>query len=63
MELNHALHVFRLYCYHLKRNPADAESMLLTDEERQAIQEAKDLVKEYADAIVGDRGRVAAKTA
>ena len=51
MDLDHALHIFRLYCYRLKLDPSDVESMLLTDKEKQAIQELKDLIKEYADLI------------
>jgi hypothetical protein len=48
MDFDHALHIFRLYCYRLERDPAQADSMLLTDAEKQAIQELKDLVKKYA---------------
>ncbi len=58
MDLDHALHVFRLYCIRLKEDPSDAESMLLTDKEKQAIQELKYLIKEYAHLIAGDRGTV-----
>lgn len=63
MDLTHALHVFRLYCFQLKKDPFEAESMLLSDQEKQAIQELKDVIREYADLIVDDRGKVAGKAA
>jgi hypothetical protein len=61
MDLTHALWVFRLYCNRLKQDPSDADSMLLTDKEREVIQDLKDLVKEYADLIAGDRSAMVTK--
>jgi hypothetical protein len=55
MDLIHALHIFRLYCYHLKRNPSDAESLLLTDSEKEAIRQLKGLIMEYSDLILQDQ--------
>lgn len=62
MDLNHALHVFKLYCYHLKQDPSGADSMLLTDNEKQAISEIKDLIKDYSDLITADLGDAASSS-
>lgn len=48
MELGRALTVFRQYCRLLKRNRSEAESLLLTDTEKQAIRDLREIVREYA---------------
>lgn len=62
MEFTHALHIFRLYCNRLKQDPFDAELMILTDAEKQALQELKGIIEEYSDLIVGNRGTGASKS-
>lgn len=62
MDFDHALHVFKLYCRQLKQDPSGADSMLLTESEREAIQEIGDLIREYADLFVGDRLAAPGKT-
>lgn len=49
MDLDHALLVFRLYCRLYRQNPSEAEALLLTDKEKQIIQELKELTAEHAD--------------
>lgn len=63
MDLDHALHVFKLYCYRLEREPSERESfergssladaMLLTEEEKQAISDIKQVVLEYSPLFAG----------
>ena len=63
MELDRALRVFKLYCMHFEENPIQAESLLLTDEEKQVIVELKDVIKEYGGLFETDRHAVTAKVA
>jgi hypothetical protein len=63
MELDRALRVFKLYCMHFEENPIQAESLLLTDEEKQAILELKALVKEYGGLFERDRHGAKGKAA
>ena len=63
MDLDHALRVFRLYRYHADRNPLDAEKMLLTEGERQAIAEIEKLLSECSDAYRGRTRAVVTKAA
>ncbi|MBP8646546.1 MAG: hypothetical protein KBH99_10565 [Syntrophobacteraceae bacterium] len=51
MDLDRALRVFKLYCEQWKEDPRQAEGLLLTDEEKQSIQELKNLIREYAPLI------------
>ena len=51
MDLDRALRVLRQYCWNLKRDRLQAESLLFTNEEKQAILELKELMKEYAGLI------------
>ncbi len=47
MDMDQALRAFRIYCYRLEKHPAEAESLLLTGEEKLAIRELKELTKQY----------------
>ena len=58
MDFDHALRVFRLYCYHLKQDPGYAAGMLLTDTEKRAVAELEKLVLEYSEVIAGKSGPV-----
>lgn len=48
MDLDRAIRVLRLYCYHYEKSPSEAKGMLLTDREKLAVQELRDLVTEYS---------------
>jgi len=63
MDLDRAIRVFREYCRSYRRDRLQAESLLLTDEERQAILGLKDLIKECADLFGRDEHSSAAKAA
>lgn len=54
MELSRALTVFRQYCWLLKRDRNKAESLLLTDAERQAIRDLIETIREYAGLFHDD---------
>ena len=58
MDLDHALHVFKVYCYRLEREPSENESsladaMLLTEAEKQAISVIKKVVLDYSPLFAG----------
>jgi len=55
MDIDRALRVFKLYCMHYEQDPRQAETLLLTDEERQAILELKNLIKEYGRLFEADK--------
>jgi hypothetical protein len=64
MDLDHALHVFKLCCYrlereHLERESSRVDAMFLTEEEKQAISDIKKLVLEYFPLIAGETGSAA----
>jgi len=63
MDLERALRVFRQYCLSYRRDRLQAESLLLTDEERQAILGLKELIKEYADLFGRDEHSSVARAA
>ena len=63
MDLDRALRVFKQYCWNFKRDRLQAESLLLTDEERQVILELKGLIREYAGLFDSEEQPVAAKAA
>ncbi len=46
MDLDRAIRVFRQYCRSYREDRLQAESLLLTDEERQAILGLKNLAKD-----------------
>lgn len=48
MDLDRAVRVFKQYAWHLERDRLQAESLLLTNEEKQAILELKALIRDYA---------------
>lgn len=62
MEFDRALRVFRLYCEHRERDPIQAESLLLTDEEKQVILEMKEVIGQYG-SLFTEGGRAARKRA
>lgn len=63
MELGRALTVFRQYCWLLERDRNKAESLLLTDAEREAIRDLKETIREYGGLFDDDLQAKAAKAA
>ncbi len=63
MDFDRATRVFREYCRSYRRDRLQAESLLLTDEERQAILGLKELIKEYADLFGPDEHSSVARAA
>lgn len=63
MDFDRAIRVFKQYCWSYRRDRLQAESLLLTDEERQVIQQLKDLIKEYSDLFGRDEQPSVAKAA
>lgn len=63
MDFDRATRVFREYCRSYRRDRLQAESLLLTDEERQAILELKGLIKEHAGLFDSEGQPVTAKAA
>ncbi|HOI96024.1 MAG TPA: hypothetical protein PK250_15065 [Syntrophobacter fumaroxidans] len=56
MDIDRVLRVFRLYCMHYEQDPKQAETLLLTGEEKQAILELKNLIEEYARLFEAGKG-------
>ncbi len=63
MDYDRAMRVFKQYCWNYKRSPEEAESLLLTDEERRVIRELKSIIKEYSTLFGCDDALPAAKAA
>ncbi|NLI81830.1 MAG: hypothetical protein GX443_09105 [Deltaproteobacteria bacterium] len=63
MDLEHALRIFKLYCYIYRRSAAEAESILWSEREREAIRQLKRLVRESADLFREEDSALTAKAA
>ncbi len=63
MDLDHALTVFRLCYYRFRQDPSEAASMLLTDNENQAIADLEKVVLKYSDLVASNTGSTVTKAA
>jgi hypothetical protein len=63
MDLDHALTVFRLYYHRFRQDPSEAERMLLTEKEKQAIADLEKVVLEYSDLVTSKTGSSVTKAA
>ena len=63
MDFDHALTVFRLYYYRYRQDPSEAERMLLTEKEKQAIVDLEKVVLEYSDLVASKTGSMVTKSA
>jgi hypothetical protein len=61
MDLDHALRVFKLYYYLFAQDPSQAEGMLLTEGEKQAIADVEKVVIEYSALVANKAGSAAAR--
>lgn len=55
MDFDQAIRVFKLYSLRYEQDPRQAETMLLTENEKQAASELKDIIREYAVLFEKDR--------
>ncbi len=63
MDLNHALHVFRLYYHRLEQDPPEAAGKFLTEAEKQAIADLEKVVLQYADQLARKTSRAVTRAA
>lgn len=56
MDFDQAMRVFRLYCLRLEKEPAQADTMLLTENEKEAISVLKGVIREYSGLFWKEHG-------
>jgi hypothetical protein len=61
MDLDHALHIFRLYYHLLGQDESQAETMLLTDGEKEAIAKIQKVIVECWAPVAGKSGPATAR--